>query len=86
MNEKLILQNFERQLKDLIPSCRDFKIKFLLQKEGDVYNVTQYDCWNIITHLGCPMSEIGSKVDEIAERAFKDIKKLYPAKNIIAVI
>lgn len=83
MDEAQIFQEFKTQLEDLISRRRNFKIMFLLQKEGDVYNVTQYDCWNIITHLGCPMSEIGSRVGEIALRALENIKELYPGKNIM---
>ena len=76
-----LIDSFETQLKELFKKHRNFKILFLAQKEGDQYNVESYDCWNIISHMG--MQFASEHINEVAEKALEDIKKIYKDKELM---
>lgn len=77
-----LINSFETQLKELFRKHRHFKIMFFVHKEGDQYNLQQYDCWNIITHIG--LKYASEHINEVAEKALEDIKKIYKDKELMA--
>ena len=80
MNNEQLINDFERQLKDLYKSGTGFDITFLVQKEGcHFYNIERYDCWGIISKMG---SKKFNNWRKVAERALINIRKLYPNEDI----
>ena len=79
MNDKELKEIIEQQLKDGFPYT---KLYFLVHRDGDIYNVKEYDCWRECVYEDLEDEDGVLNVEKTAEKVIPIIRELYPNKDI----